>query len=78
MSESPILVPCLGFLCLCWLVLSKSHVLVFVSSYYNMFCFIIISLKPICFLLRNKDVVDLNGKGSGEELGGAEGMETII
>lgn len=50
------------FLMFVWLIL-----LYFILSH-----FIIISCKPICFLMREKKGVDSDGRGSGEELGEVE------
>lgn len=45
---------------------------VLVLFYYVFFCFIIIiPYKPVCFLLRDRKGLGLDGKGGGEELGGA-------
>lgn len=83
------MIPECGFcVCLCFLhlalfpfylsSLSYSGELVFVLSYYIMLCFIIIPEKPVCFLKGDgKGTVDLDGRGGGEELGGAEGEEII-
>lgn len=48
------------------------------------FCFILLHLillsleEPFCFLIRDRKRVNLDGKGSRDELGGAEKGETII
>lgn len=42
------------------------------------FYFIIFPLMPVCFLMIDKMGVNPNERGSGKELGGLEGVETVI
>lgn len=67
--------PLLG-LFFCLFVLSYCDVLLFVLLY--LIYFIITPQKPACFLLRDRKGVDLDGRGGGEELRGAEGKESVI
>lgn len=65
---------------LCIIFVSFSCLVVF--SYFGMFVFylsycIIIPWTPVCFPLRDRRSVDLDGKTGGEELGGVRGGETI-
>lgn len=72
-SESLNHVPSLGLLSSCLFVLPNYDVLLIV-----LFHFIIIHYKPVCFLMRSRKDVDLDGKGGREELRGVELGETAI
>lgn len=59
--------------------MSNFNMVVFVSSYYNLFCHVwLLSLETCSFLMRGRRGVDLEGRGGGEGLEGAEGGKTII
>lgn len=47
-------------------------------SYLITLYFIIMPSNPVCFLMRDIKGVDLDWKGSGEELGRVEGREAVV
>lgn len=63
--------PSLGLSSFCLFILSNSDMLVFVSSsYFILFCFIVIPQKPICFLVKDRELW-IEGMVGGVEGGGA-------
>jgi len=49
-----------------------------VFSFGFWFLVLLLFVFIFAFLMRDRDGVDLNGSGCGEELGGKEGRETVI
>ena len=65
----------LGLFSFSWLALSNFDVMFVVLSYFVMVCCYL--LEACSFLVRHRKGVDLDGRGSGEELGEIEGGETV-
>lgn len=54
---------------LCWVALSNFEVMVFVLSYYILFLYVLLlSLRSLFFLMKDRDGVDSNGRGKGGTL----------
>lgn len=64
-------VPFLEFFFFCLFVLSYFNLLVFALPF--IIFFTIITWKQVCFPMRDRKRVDVDGKGGGEELEGVEG-----
>lgn len=67
MGGSLILVPSPGLLY--WVALSNFEVMVFVLSYYILFPYVLLlSLRSLFFLMKDRNGVDSNGRGKGGAL----------
>jgi hypothetical protein len=55
-SESLILTPSHGLFSFCWSILSNFHMMVFVLSYYILFCYVLLlSLRSLLFFQRKTE-----------------------
>lgn len=64
MRRSLIIEPSLGLFPLCLFVLPNSPILISIISYY----YAIISSNPVCFLMKDRNGMDLDGRRDMEEL----------
>lgn len=62
----------------CWPCSTSVRLLLFYPIVFYFVIFYYCLLEADCFLVRDRKGVDLDGRGYGEELGEAEGGETVI